>query len=127
MELTHYSGMAEVEFMYDDGQYKFLEINTRAWKWHTISIQRGFSFIGAYLDYLNQRPLVQGTVQHVAWEDRLTDYTVILKEWLHGRMPLQPVLKSLRQRKEFAVWSWQDPLPALMYVLVSPVLFVKRY
>lgn len=127
LELTHYSGMAEVEFMYDDGQYKFLEINTRAWKWHTISNQRGFSFIGAYLDYLNQRPIVQGTVQHVAWEDRLTDYTVILKEWLHGRMPLQPVLKSLRQRKEFAVWSWQDPLPALMYVLVSPVLFVKRY
>lgn len=127
LELTRYTGMAEVEFMYDKGQFKFLEINTRAWKWHTISNQRGFSFIGAYLEYLNQRPIAQGSLQNAAWEDRLTDYAVILKECLHGRMSLPNVIKSLRQKKEFAVWSWQDPMPAIMYVLMSPALFVKRY
>jgi predicted ATP-grasp superfamily ATP-dependent carboligase len=104
-----------------------LEVNTRAWKWHTISNQRGFSFIGAWIDYLNKIPIKENSSQQVAWEERLTDYSVLLKECLHGRMRLTPVIKTLRQKKEYAVWSWKDPLPAIMYILTSPVLYVKRY
>ena len=127
LALTNYTGMAEVEFMYDKGEYKFLEINTRAWKWHTISNQRGFSFIGAWMDYLKHEMIQQGSSQFVAWEERLTDYAVILKEWFHGRMRLQSAFKTLKERKEYAVWSWHDPLPAVMYVLMSPILYFKRY
>lgn len=128
LALTHYTGMGEVEFMYDKGEYKFLEINTRAWKWHTISNQRGFSFIGAWIDALNGKlidPIDRKT--NVAWMEHLTDTAVSLKEILHGRMRVGEWLRTRWHRHERAVWSWRDPLPAIMYVILSPILYIKRY
>ena len=136
LRMTGYSGVGEVEWMWDARaqQYKFLEINTRAWKWHTISNQLNFSFIGKLIDYndgmsrdksLNE-PLALND-KKVAWVERLTDWTVIAKEILHGRMRLKDVCASYKIKHESAVWSWKDPLPAIMYVLLSPILYVKRH
>ena len=65
--------------------------------------------------------------EKVAWCERLTDWTVSAKEILHGRMRIRDVVKSYKIRHESAVWSWKDPLPAIMYVLLSPILFIKRH
>lgn len=138
LRLVNYWGMGEVEWMFDpvSGQYKFLEINTRAWKWHTMSNQLGFSFIGAMIDTLNEREikkeeefqLVDSTMQaRVGWAERLTDWTVIAREILHHRMKLTTALQTYKIRKENAVWSWYDPLPGIMYILLSPILYVLRY
>lgn len=116
---TQYTGMGEIEFMYDKGEYKFLEINTRAWKWHTISNQRGFSFIGVWIDYLNNN-----VIQHIdretpaAWVEHLYDGLVWLKEWIQHRMSLREVLHTYCRKKEWAIWSWKDPLPGLLFPLV---------
>ncbi|MBR1877813.1 MAG: hypothetical protein IJ814_02280 [Paludibacteraceae bacterium] len=130
LQLTHYFGLGEIEWMYDEKvrQYKFLEINTRAWKWHTICNQLGFSFIGAMIDYFNgiETP-VDVPMKKVGWVERLTDWTVIAKEMIHGRMSLRDACASYRIKHESAVWSWSDPLPGIMYVLMSPILYVKRY
>ena len=127
--LTDYSGMGEVEFMYDKGEYKFLEINTRAWKWHTISEGRGFSFIGDWIDWLNKGGISprNDNLAKCAWVERVTDFAVILKGLLRGKMKMGDVLRTYRQRKINAVWSFSDPLPAVMYVILSPLLYVKRY
>lgn len=138
LHLTDYWGMGEIEWMFDpkSGQYKFLEINTRAWKWHTMSNQLGFSFIGAMIDTLHEREikkeeefqLVDSTMQaRVGWAERLTDWTVIAREILHHRMKLTTALQTYKIRKENAVWSWYDPLPGIMYILLSPILYVLRY
>ena len=128
LALTHYTGMGEVEFMYDKGECKFLEINTRAWKWHTISNQRGFSFIGAWIDVLNGKLINPiNRKKNVAWMEHLTDTAVSLKEILHGRMRVGEWLRTRWHRHERAVWSWRDPLPAIMYVMLSPILYIKRY
>jgi len=205
LRMTNYSGVGEVEWMWDAKaqQYKFLEINTRAWKWHTISNQLGFSFIGALIDFFNGEENIENkgennknnkidkpknieknelsdtcsisteTDSHsacmqasrqsdnpfrsidsvaqtlsdnslqkmpkkvfkadgneekkVAWCERLTDWTVIAKEILHGRMTLKEVCASYKIKHESAVWSWNDPLPAIMYVLLSPILYIKRH
>lgn len=131
---THYTGMGEVEFMYDKGEYKFLEINTRAWKWHTITNQLGFSFIAEWISYLNNENYTkvpgtktQNCVNSAAWVERLTDTAVVLKELLHGRMKISTYLKTMCREKESAVFSWRDPLPAIMYVILSPILYFKRY
>lgn len=127
---TRYTGLAEVEYMYDapSGEYKFLEINTRAWKWHGISAGQGFGFLSEMIHYLNGEPgAFRPDGPRTAWVERLTDYTIILKETLKGRMKLSEALRSYRQRKVSAVWSWKDPLPALMYLLLSPILYVKRH
>lgn len=136
LRMTKYSGVGEVEWMWDAKaqQYKFLEINTRAWKWHTISNQLNFSFIGKLIDYndgmsrdksLNE-PLTLND-KKVAWVERLTDWTVVAKEILHGRMTLKEVCASYKIKHESAVWAWRDPMPGIMYILLSPILYVKRH
>lgn len=126
---TNYTGMGEVEFMFDKGVYKFLEINTRAWKWHVISNGRDFSFIGDWLDWLNNKSLVERKSTDIpcAWVERLTDFAVVLKGVFHGQVKLGEVIRSYRQKKVNAVWNFRDPLPAIMYFLLSPILFIKRY
>lgn len=141
LRMTKYSGIGEVEWMWDarEGRYKFLEINTRAWKWHTISNQLGFSFIGALIDAYNGVVTSEGTSElgnsgvekltnkGVAWCERLTDFSIVAKEILYGRMTLKEVVTSYKIKHESAVWSWNDPFPALMYILLSPILYIKRH
>ncbi len=127
IHLTNYTGMGEVEFMYDKGEYKFLEVNTRAWKWHTITDGQGFSFIGDWIDWLNRESLTAHFSNDCAWVERITDYAVILKGIFKKQIKLGDVIRSYGQRKISAVWSLSDPLPAIMYALMSPILYVKRY
>lgn len=127
---VEYDGLAEVEFMYDDktGTYKFLEINTRAWKWHSISMGIGFGFLTEMIhNYNGEQGDFKPVHRKMAWVERLTDYAVSLKAILSGRLKLGNVLRSYQQKKVSAVWSWKDPLPGVMYMILSPILFVKRH
>lgn len=130
LKLTNYTGLAEVEFMFDanKGVYKFLEINTRAWKWHTISKGDGFGFFSEMLRYLNGNPPVfLPKSRTVAWVEMLSDIIIIVKEVVKGRMSLWGALASYRIPKTHAVWDRRDPLPAIMYILLSPVLYFIRH
>lgn len=133
LEETKYFGLGEVEWMWDEKahKYKFLEINTRAWKWHTLSNMLDFSFIGTMIDWFDGVVTHEGVKElrseRVAWVERLTDWAVIAKEMLHGRMKLLDVMRSYKIPHESAVWSWSDPLPGIMYILLSPILYVKRH
>lgn len=127
---NHYTGLAEVEFMYDEKrhEYKFLEINTRAWKWHSISLGLGYGFLTEWIHWLNgEKGEFKAPASQIAWVERLTDMAIILKESLRGRMKLKDAIKTYQQEKVSAVWSWNDPLPGLMYILMSPILYFKRY
>lgn len=84
LKLTGYFGLAEVEFMYDTktATYKFIEVNTRAWKWHSISNQLGFGFLTEMIHYYNGtsvKPKLNFS-KRVAWTERLTDFIIIMKE-----------------------------------------------
>lgn len=130
LQMVQYFGLGEVEWMYDSvsDTYKFLEINTRAWKWHTISNQLGFSFIGAMIDYYNGKetaPIQSNEI--VGWVERLTDWTVVTKEYIKRRMYLKDVCQTYKMPKENAVWQWSDPLPGIMYILMAPILYIKRH
>lgn len=130
LQMVRYFGLGEVEWMYDSNtnEYKFLEINTRAWKWHTISNQLGFSFIEAMIDYYNGVRTKQPTVtKTVGWVERLTDWTVSVKEILRGRMKVSTIKNSYELPKENAVWQWSDPLPGIMYIVMAPILYIKRH
>ena len=78
--------------------------------------------------YLENRPLPPKINDRpdVGWVERLTDTYVVLGELLAGRIRLGEYLRTMRLPKESAAWSWRDPLPAIMYVLLSPYLLIKR-
>jgi hypothetical protein len=80
------------------------------------------------IDYYNgTTTTIVDHTQPVGWVERLTDWTVVAKEVLRGKMKVNDVCKTYRIQKENAVWQWTDPLPGIMYILMAPILYVKRY
>jgi len=125
-----YSGMAEVEFMYDQdtGEYRLIEINPRSWKWHSIANKLDLNFIEMTVDHINGKKLEPriSDKENIGWIERLTDTFVVIKEVLNGRLGIKEYFQTINLEKEYACWSWKDPLPAIMYVLLSPYLLIKR-
>ena len=131
LSISKYFGMAEVEFMYDEKEkeYKFLEINTRAWKWHSISNILGFSFIEFLIRHFNHESIksIHSIIENRAWAERLTDISVIIESCLRGEMSLHDVINSYKLEIEYAVWDKKDLKPFLMYLLLAPILYFKRH
>jgi D-aspartate ligase len=124
-----YYGLAEVEFMKDekDGQLKFLEINGRPWGWHTLAKASGVN-----LPFMLFQHMTGGSIEAkepregVKWVRLMTDIPTVLKELLAGRMSVGEYLKSLRGKKEFAVFSLKDPIPFFMEYAMLPYLWRRR-
>lgn len=127
---TNYFGFAEVEFMYDDetNEYRLIEINPRTWKWHSIANILGINLLEMMVKYLQNEPVekIISRKPNVGWIERLTDTYVVVGEVLKGKMPLSEYFSTLKMKKQSAVWSWKDPMPAVMYALLTPYLFIKR-
>ena len=129
--LSHinYYGLAEVEFMKDprDGKYKFIEVNARVWGWHTLAVRAGADLpFMLFQDITGQKVEVNSYRKDVKWVRLTTDIPTVLTEIIKRKMSLDDYLNSLRGKKEFAVFSWEDPLPFLAEILMIPYLWVKR-
>ncbi len=127
----NYFGLAEVEFMYDEvaKNYKLLEINPRTWKWHSIANKLGINWIKMLARSFNGDPLDTKIVREdgVAWVERLTDAYILCNEVIKKKMAVKDYLHSFANLNiESAVWSVKDPLPAIVYILLSPYLILKR-
>lgn len=124
-----YSGLAEVEFMYDPkhGRHELLEVNPRIWGWHTISGRAGVNLISlAYAQAIGE-PVAAGPFQVGAkWVHLLTDIPTAAQEIWHGRLSIRDYLESMRGSKEFAVLSFSDPLPVIMELLLIPYYARRR-
>jgi len=124
-----YSGLAEVEFMYDPkhGRYELLEVNPRIWGWHTIASRAGVNLM--YLAYAQAlgEPVTAGSFRiGVKWVHLLTDIPTAALEIRHGRLSVPEYLRSMRGSKEFAVLSFSDPLPVIMELLLVPYYAGRR-
>jgi predicted ATP-grasp superfamily ATP-dependent carboligase len=74
-----------------------------------------------------QQPLEKhNTVEQIGWTERLTDTYVCLTEAMKGRLDYREYWNTISSDKQYACFSWKDPLPAAMYVLMSPYLLFKR-
>ena len=125
-----YFGMSEVEFMYDEptGTYKLIEINPRSWKWHSMANVLNINLLEMMVNFIEQKPIEKkrNNRADVGWIERLTDTYVVLGELRKGRMSLSEYFRTLRMPKESATWSFRDPLPAIMYLIMAPYLLLKR-
>ena len=127
----NYFGLSEIEFMYDERtkEFKLLEINPRTWKWHSIANQLNINLFEMLINYFEgkENKIINNNLENIGWVERLTDTYVVLTEILKGQMSLKEYFKTMRYKKEYACWSWKDPLPAIMYLLLLPYLYFKRY
>jgi len=129
LRLINYYGLAEVEFMRDprDGKYKFIEVNPRIWGWHTLAIGAGVDLpYILYQDMIGEEIDVQHPVKDFKWVRLITDIPTVFKEIINGRMKIKDYLASMKGKKEFAVFSLNDPLPFFAEAMMIPYLWIKR-
>jgi len=124
-----FHGLAEIEFMYDsrDSRYKLIEINARTWGWHTIAMAAGVDMpYLSYLDMLGREVRQNGFIEGVKWMHLATDVPTAAIEILKGRMKLSEYISSLKGKKQYAVWSREDPVPFFAELVLLPYLWIKR-
>jgi len=124
-----FTGIVEVEFKRDprDGELKLLDINPRAWGWHSLGRAAGVDF--PYLLWLmlsgEELPRIRGRAG-VRWVRALTDLPTALGEIRAGRLSVGAYVRSLRGPIEFAILAADDPLPALVEVPAALALAWRR-
>jgi predicted ATP-grasp superfamily ATP-dependent carboligase len=122
-------GLVEVEYKHDprDGLYKLLDVNLRAWGYHTLGPRAGVDFpymlfadqIGEPIEPRRARPGVR-------WIRLVTDVPTGAVEIASRRVGWRAYLRSLRGLHIEAVFSREDPLPAMVELALLPYLFKKR-
>jgi predicted ATP-grasp superfamily ATP-dependent carboligase len=124
-----FTGIVEVEFKRDvrDGKLKLLDINPRAWGWHSLGRAAGVDF--PYLLWLMLRgedlPRIRGRAG-VRWVRALTDLPTALGEIRARRLSIGAYLWSLRGPIEFAILAADDPMPAIAEVPAALMLAWRR-
>jgi D-aspartate ligase len=116
IEGMSYTGIAEVEFKRDarDGRPKLLDINARAWGWHTLGARAGVDF--SYLEWRMRHGQPVSEVHArpgIRWVRMVTDLPTIAPEIVAGRMSGRDYFASLRGPLEHATISRDDPLPGI--------------
>jgi D-aspartate ligase len=114
LESIGFDGIAEVEFKFDprDGRYKILDVNLRAWGWHSLGKAVGIDF-----PYLLWRQAVGLPVTPVenhwdsAWVREITDCVAIAKSQ-NPMAELKALLKAaLSGKLTLATFRFSDPVP----------------
>lgn len=125
LKKAEFNGICEVEFKLDDrdNQYKFLEVNTRSWKWHSIANKAETPFISNYFNFLKGKQIhpVKG-FRKVAFQHLLTDFPVQLLLLVKGSHNWNHKIKPL----ENAVWARDDIKPWFFEKLYFPYFIVNR-
>jgi predicted ATP-grasp superfamily ATP-dependent carboligase len=114
---VNYNGLCEVEFKFDerDQKYKFLEVNPRTWKWHSIANKAETPFLKLYFDYLCGNSIIPvNGYKAASFYHFLTDFPTIISMLIKGRR----IKKWFSKPVEFAVWALDD---------FKPWLFEKLY
>jgi D-aspartate ligase len=125
----NYYGLVELEYKLDprDGQFKLLDVNARTWGYHTLGQRAGVDF--PYLLFSDQlgKPLrIYQADTGVKWIRFVTDLATGLVEIKRGNQDWKAYVRSLISSNIESVFSRDDPLPAMIELLLVPYLFIKR-
>lgn len=124
LKAVNFIGVCEVEFKYDkrDGLYKFLEVNPRTWKWHSIAEKSESPILMSLYNYVYNKKIIEcneyknATFRHLA-----TDIPTMLKMKVLGvKYP------KIKKNTKYAVWDSKDIAPAFFEMLYLPYLILKR-
>lgn len=126
---VNFYGLVEMEYKLDprDGRYKLLDINARAWGYHTLGQRAGVDF--PYLLYADQvgLPVEPCRAQPgIRWIRLVTDLPTGAVEIKAGTLSLRSYLRSLRGIHIESVFTREDPLPGIFELALIPYEAIKR-
>jgi D-aspartate ligase len=130
LKAIDYYGLVEVEFKQDprDGKYKLLDVNARAWGFHSIGSPAGVDFpYMLYADQMGEAVEPRRGKSGVGWLRLVTDIPTVVTSLVFGRLKLGAYLKSLQNTQVESVFCREDPWPSVAEVALLPYLVVKKY
>ncbi len=110
-------GLVEIEFKEDprDGRLKLLDVNARAWGWHSIGAAADVDFAhGAWLMAMGENVAPCRARPGVRWARLVLDVPVSAREILARRMSLRSYLHSLRPPLVGPMAALDDPVPTVV-------------
>ena len=120
----NFKGVCEVEFKYDerDKTYKFLEVNPRSWKWHSIAEKSGSPVLmSLYHHIYGKEPIIKNNQNEATFRHLMTDIPTILNMRMKGiKVP------KTKKNTKYAVWQANDIKPAFWEMLYLPYFILKR-
>lgn len=125
-----YSGISEIEFIYDhrDDDFKFIEMNARSWLQIGLANRCGINLpLLLYKDAIGEKiQPINGFKEDVVWVHFWPDIIMALKGILSGNLSFDEYLSTLKSEKDFCVLSRDDPLPFIIETLILPYLWKVR-
>lgn len=123
LEEMKYKGFAEIEFKKDSntGQFYLIEINVRISNLNNLVYKTGLNM--PYITYkeLTGSPLepkaIKKDINLVFWY-AYEDFLAIRAYIKDGQLTFKEVFISLLRPKAYAIWDWQDPMPAFSFLKI---------
>jgi len=125
-----YSGLVEIEFKYDarEGRYKILDVNTRSWTWIALGAAAGIDFpMLQWRVATGEEAVLPNRSVKTRWLYFSRDLAASICQVLAGTLSPIAYLRSLRRPLVFAVFAWDDPLPALLDLPLSAARVAARW
>lgn len=118
-----YHGIVDAEFKKDtrDDKYKLIEINARAWMQNSLPTRCGINITyNAYMDALGKTIKKEILKEEkIKWIFMLEDIQSALESISKKELSLKKWTTSYKGKKEYAIFSWDDPLPFLISLTKS--------
>lgn len=125
-----YSGISEVEFIYDcrDDDFKFIEMNARPWLQIGLADRCGVNLpLLLYKDVIGEKiHPINGFKENVVWVHFWPDIIMTLKGILSDNLSFKNYLMTFKNEKEFCVIAKDDMLPFIVETLILPYLWKVR-
>lgn len=126
-----YKGIGSVEFKRDqrDDQLKMIELNSRLWQQNSLASACGINF-----PYTMYRRLTGESVEMnkefkegIKWVSMRMDFASYMQYRGDGELMLLNWLKSLRGKKVYEVFAWDDPRPFFSAIGYGFFIFFKIF
>jgi len=117
-----YTGIIDAEFKKDtrDNEFKILEVNPRFWMQISLPTRCGVNFpYMAYMDVIGkdfEKQVFNG--KHVKWLLSPEDIYSSLMYFRKKEMSITQWIHSYRGEREYAIFSWNDPIPFFALAVV---------
>jgi D-aspartate ligase len=125
-----YTGVCEIEYLYDhkDQAFKLIEINARTWLWVGLAKTCGVDYAKLIYDYVNDNEIIYPNdyQTNITWINYVTDITFSFYALLIRKLKIKDYISSLREKSVNAIFSWKDPIPGLMFLVLSFYIAIKR-
>ncbi len=129
LRAINFYGLVEVEFKQDprDGKFKLLDVNARAWGFHSLGAATGVDFpYLLYADQVGEQVEKRRAQPGIGWLRLITDLPTAASYLFHRRLGLGGYLESLKRTGTESTFAWRDPLPFVGEWAMLPYLVMKK-